>query len=94
MNCWELSNLECFESLAHEVGEALLQAPPVDVGKWQSQDVSNRPEMLSYELAHTRLEIKIGTKFQPKLAMAVGANMPWAEDHFQERVGGEPLNPA
>jgi hypothetical protein len=93
MNCWELSNLECFESLAHEVGEALLQAPPVDVGKWQSQDVSNRPEMLSYELAHTRLEIKIGTKFQPKLAMAVGANMPWAEDHFQERVGGEPLNP-
>lgn len=24
----------------------------------------------------------------------VKPNLPWAEDHFQERIGGEPLNPA
>lgn len=28
-----------------------------------------------------------------KLAMAVQPNLPWAENHFLERVGGVPLNP-
>ena len=28
------------------------------------------------------------------LAELTGARLPWAEDHFQERVGGEPLNPS
>jgi hypothetical protein len=27
------------------------------------------------------------------LAAETAANLPWAEDHFQERVSGEPLNP-
>lgn len=92
MNCWELGDIEKFDSLILEVGQALLNAPQVDVGQWQSQDVSHRPEMISYELTHVRLEMKL-TSFQPKLAICTGANMPWAEDHFQERVGGEPLNP-
>lgn len=93
MNVWELSDLENFDSLVHEVGEALLQASQVDVGQWQSMNVRDRPEMVSYELTHVRLEILIGTTYQPKLAICTGANMPWAEDHFQERVSGKPLNP-
>lgn len=93
MNVWELSDLENFDSLVHEVGEALLQASQVDVGQWQSINVRDRPEMVSYELTHVRLEILIGTTYQPKLAICTGANMPWAEDHFQERVSGKPLNP-
>jgi hypothetical protein len=30
---------------------------------------------------------------QVNLALETGANLPWAEAHFQERVGGLPLNP-
>jgi hypothetical protein len=93
MNVWEISDLEHFDSLVCEVGQALLQAPQVDVGSWQSQDVRDRPEMISYELQHVRMEIIIGTTFQPKLAICTKANLPWAEDHFWERVSGEPLNP-
>ena len=28
-----------------------------------------------------------------ELRLLTAPDMPWAEDHFQERVGGEPLNP-
>ena len=28
-----------------------------------------------------------------ELGILTKANLPWAEDHFQERIGGEPLNP-
>jgi hypothetical protein len=93
MNVWELGDLERFDTLVCDIGQALLAAPRVDVGSWQSQDVSGRPEMVSYELMHVRLEIMIATIYQPKLAICTGANLPWAEDHFQERVCGQPLNP-
>lgn len=93
MNCWELGDLEKFDTIVCDIGQALLAAPKVDVGTWQSQDVRDRPEMVSYELSHVRLEIMIATTYQPKLAICTGANLPWAEDHFQERVSGLPLNP-
>ena len=93
MNCWELADLKLFDSLAYDIGKALLKAPEVNVGKWQSQDVRGRPEMVSYELSHTRLMINIDTPDQSKLAIHTGASMPWAEDHFLERISGKPLNP-
>jgi Thymidylate synthase len=64
----------------------------VDRAEWQSQDIRDRPEMISRELTHQTLtfmvpydEFQLQTWWKP--------NMPWAEDHFQERVSGKPLNP-
>lgn len=85
-------DLEKFEETAIDIGVALLAAPSWAVGTWQSQDVSSRPEMVTRELTNITFELRIG-EYQPKLAICTGANMPWAEDHFQERVSGEPLNP-
>lgn len=67
---------------------------PVHTEKWQSIDISKRPdaemreminvyfqvEMLSEELDHYRREIK--------------PNLPWADRHFElERASGKPHNP-
>jgi hypothetical protein len=92
VNVWSLKNCDDFDSLALDIAEALMRAPEVAVGSWQSQDVKSRPEMVSFELRHAHIAMSV-PKRQDALATMTSANLPWAEDHFQERVGGEPLNP-
>lgn len=92
MNVWSIKHHDDFESMSLDIAEALLRAPEVAVGSWQSQDVKSRPEMVSFELRHAHLSMVV-PKRRAELAEMTSANLPWAEDHFQERVGGWPLNP-
>jgi hypothetical protein len=81
-----------FEVIVDSLRERLLAAPEVNVGKWQSQDVSNRPDMITREIRHVNIMWDMPYEIED-LVPAVKPNLPWAEDHFQERIGGEPLNP-
>lgn len=91
MNCFYLGELEQFKGMAIDIGSKLLNAPRVEGKSWQSTDA--RSEMLvTYELRHVLIEMPVGA-FQPGLAINTEANMPWAEDHFQERVSRIPMNP-
>lgn len=65
----------------------------VDVGEWHAQDVSGKPELVSTELPFVNFCIWVPEMVET-LQELYQPNLPWAEDHFQERVGGEPLNPA
>jgi len=76
----------------NEIGEAFLRQKPIPPSRWQSQDVSSKPEMAPRELLHTLVEVALPDD-AGSLAAMVHPNLPWAEVHFQERVGGEPLNP-
>ena len=67
-------------------------APSVGVGEWQSQDVKDRPEMVTRELVNVSMETRIDWTYQD-WQKTTGCNLPWAEDHFQERVSGIPHNP-
>ena len=60
----------------------------VDQQKWQSVD-SPSP---TWELQPVILELSIPFGINNCIE-AFKPQMPWAEDHFQERVGGKPLNP-
>ena len=64
----------------------------VEVGQWQSQDVSHKPEMVSRELRHETVRLRL-PQSMTGLQHLVKPNLPWAEDHFLERVSGMPLNP-
>ncbi len=66
---------------------------PVHTQKWQGMDIQGKPEMATYELLHYSLMVMDTPHDQETLAEQVKPNLPWAEDHFQERVGGLPLNP-
>lgn len=64
----------------------------IRVGEWQSQDVSDKPEMDTKELNGVTYWTTVPDNVD-RWAEITKANLPWAEDHFLERVCGEPLNP-
>ena len=59
---------------------------------WQGQDVGAKPEMVPVELENVFFEMGL-PKTIPVAARAIHPNLPWADEHFEERVGGYPLNP-
>ena len=64
----------------------------VQPSRWQSMDVSKRPEATTLELLNHTLRFQM-TEDLDHLRKAVAPNLPWADDHFLERVCGVPLNP-
>lgn len=62
----------------------------VDTGHWQA--VKNVPNTRTVELHGVVVEVPIQAT-PGSWAAYCRPNLPWAEDHFQERVAGEPLNP-
>lgn len=65
----------------------------VDVGEWQSMDISDKPMLVTHELRHVRIGWDLMPTTVEHAQEVIKPNLPWAEDHFLERVGGEPLNP-
>lgn len=70
----------------------LSRAPVVKVGEWQAIR-SGLPQEETVELEDVSFEIPIPGFEVELLQQAVQPNLPWAEDHFQERVSGIPYNP-
>lgn len=71
----------------------IAHAPLINRGRVHAQDVSTRPEFATHELSNVTLTMSV-TTLMSALQSDLAPNLPWAEDHFQERVGGKPLNPA
>lgn len=68
-------------------------APIIHRGKWQGKDLTNNPAGATHELRHVVLSADLGTMDKSYYITSVGPDMPWADVHFEERVGGIPLNP-
>jgi hypothetical protein len=64
---------------------------------WQSVDVSKRPEMVTHEVQWWGFRVNVADVIVGNdLTLAqeqIEPNLPWADDHFEERVCGQPLNP-
>jgi hypothetical protein len=73
------------------LGRCLLrQGEPVDTGHWQS--LKGVPQVKTVEMMNVRYELSLPQSME-ELQDATQCNLPWAEEQFQERVGGVPLNP-
>lgn len=70
----------------------LSQAPVVYVGEWQAIS-AGLPQEETIELEDVSFEIPIGGSDTDSFAAEIGPNLPWAEEHFLERVSGLPWNP-
>lgn len=70
----------------------LADGPDVHVGEWQAIQNSEIPQMETIEVEDISFWIPIPVDTEPWQA-AIRPNLPWAEDHFQERVSGHPYNP-
>lgn len=81
-----------FQAFRRHVAVELIDADEVHVSEWQAMDVSQSKAHVTSELINFVFEWPIpGTL--GSLQFQVEPDLPWAEDHFAERVGGLPLNP-
>jgi hypothetical protein len=70
---------------------AIQQAPIIEVGEWQGQ-IHDGPQTRTAELEDVTFATFIPEDLE-NFQHVFHPNLPWAEDHFRERVSGEPLNP-
>lgn len=70
----------------------LLEAPRVEVDSWHARSVAGKPDLISKEMANVLIEVDCPPTVE-QLQQCVMPHLPWAEDHFQERVGRQPVNP-
>lgn len=81
-----------FPHIVHGVRQEFLNlGRTVDRGEWQAMR-DDRPQTQVFEINHVvfRLEVNNDPYY---MAREIDPNLPWAEDHFQERISGKPLNP-
>jgi len=72
----------------------MMTAPAVRTERWQGIDVSKNPAATTYELFNVNFEVPLNQiEILDHWREDIGPNLPWADDHFLERVGGEPINP-
>lgn len=73
--------------------DQLLESKPVDAGSWHSIPTAGNPMLVTMELPFVDFVVKVPDRVD-RLQEYCRPNLPWAEDHFAERVSGMPLNPA
>lgn len=91
MNTVTIETEYSYRKLRQQLAERLLQEPPFDRGSVHAQKVTSEM-MHTKELRYISFSISIPDT-REQLAEMISPNLPWAEDHFQERVSGQPLNP-
>lgn len=66
---------------------------PVRTEKWQGIDVSKRPEAEMREVIGWDFRVPMAQTDLGYYVEQIEPNLPWADDHFLERVCGDPVNP-
>lgn len=82
-----------FEDLAKDVHAAFRQAKIVRAPRWQGMDVSGKPDMETLELLNHTSTLWLPDEDLAQYRRDIRPDLPWADDHFEERVSGYPTNP-
>lgn len=91
-SCFMVGTHKAFLDLRGRIAEKLLETEPFNAGTWQRLDVSASDAHATYELLNVTVQVPIPQ--HPDVARrSIQPDLPWAEDHFLERVGGVPVNP-
>jgi hypothetical protein len=81
-----------FQTTRVRLATALLRQEPIDTGEWQSMNTTGSRIHQTRELMDVAVRVRVPASV-PAWDLATHADLPWAEDHFLERVSGDPLNP-
>lgn len=82
-----------FDLAIRDAGRALKhQGMKVDTGHWQGVETQGKPDLATIEVLNHCFSAPISPS-KAALQADIKPNLPWAEDHFHERIGGVPLNP-
>lgn len=82
-------------AIAAVEAEFLRNVRKVHSKHWQGIDISSKPEMATFEALHVSFAVRMNGYEHDLEAAAthIMPNLPWADDHFDERVCGQPINP-
>lgn len=78
------------ECLDHYIDAVKNEGQVTKAGIWQASELFEDEDMLV--LRNLELCLKVPSSRQ-LLAKKTHCDLPWAEDHFQERISGKPTNP-
>lgn len=81
-----------FSDQYYQIRETILSQPYIQVGEWQAMDTSKSTLHQTRELEDVVLSVPIPNSMADAQEV-FKPNLPWAEDHFGERVSGWPHNP-
>jgi len=94
----EFANFDAMISRAKQ--EMWAWGQTVDSGRWQGVPTVGKPDLVTQELLDWRANVPVYRErirddwsYLDQMAMEIEPNREWADEHFEERVGGEPLNP-
>lgn len=78
-----------------ELYAELIKAPKINRRTWQAMDVSQSPLHVTRELINVIIQHQLpaGQDRVQLLRDDFEPDLPWADEHFAERVSGQPLNP-
>lgn len=79
-------------ALAYSIGQLVKFGQEVDTGHWQGVETEGRPDMVTDEVRNLSWVAKM-PEVREEAAIMIQPNLPWAEDHFRERVSRAPTNP-
>lgn len=65
----------------------------VHTDNWQGTSIKGNSQAQMCEVLHESLRANMGHRDLAKYADSIKPNLPWADNHFLERVCGQPLNP-
>jgi thymidylate synthase len=92
---WKMSRvLSTKEAVDNAIRALLISGQKTSSAKWQGTPMADSASAHRNEIVEVcdiflRMDM---CNFTPELAESTGADLPWAEDHFQERLAG-PSNP-
>jgi len=66
---------------------------PIHTHTWQGVDISRRPEAEMREMINWDFRVPMPGENLDHYRRDIQPNLPWADDHFKERVCGYPMNP-
>lgn len=84
-----------FTAAFNQILRRFSEAPEVHSGHWQGMDISSQPAGRMVELHNVVLHVPQVPRSLENLQrdLAGRVNLPWADDHFKERVSRAPINP-
>ena len=82
-----------FQSMILDTLRQFQGAELVAPSHWQGRDVSAKPDMQTYELLNHSSTVKLNYEMLQGYRDEIKPDLPWSDDHFEERVSGYPLNP-
>lgn len=85
-----------FETVIQEYRDRLRsEGELVHSRRWQGVEIADNPNMACLELTHVHFQVNMDGYEEDLEAYAkcIQPDLPWADNHFEERVCGYPINP-